>query len=243
MLLVISFITLLISTTSAFNPSLENTWSNRLGVTLTPITTGVWAAERPFIWQGIDVGGRSVICRMNDGKLLVHSPVEYTENLGKCIDNLGGDVGHIISPNYEHLKYAKQWSDQYPNAMKYACPGLPDRLPEIKWSVELGYDVPLEFNNSLDMSYFDCEVNPVTNKPFFNEVVFYHKKSKSIFMADTFWNYPSSDTPNYYGQSNTGSIHQCPKVPIDTSTSDMLPSVPAPQGTKLWKFGKSNTNN
>ena len=28
------------------------------GVTLTPISTGVWAAERPFIWNNIDVGSR-----------------------------------------------------------------------------------------------------------------------------------------------------------------------------------------
>ena len=77
------------------------TWSNRLGLHLTPITTGIWAAEKPFIWNSIDVGGRSVIARMPDGTLLVHSPVGWTEDLGKRIDRLGGGVGHIISPNYE----------------------------------------------------------------------------------------------------------------------------------------------
>ena len=80
------------------------TWSNRLGLHLTPIETGLWAAERPFVWNSIDVGGRSVIARMPDGTLLVHSPVEWTPELGERIDKLGGGVGHIISPNYEVRK-------------------------------------------------------------------------------------------------------------------------------------------
>jgi len=55
-----------------------------------------------------------VIARMGDGKLLVHSPVEWNEELSASLDLLGGGVGHIIAPNYEHLKYTKQWTDAYP---------------------------------------------------------------------------------------------------------------------------------
>jgi hypothetical protein len=222
---------------SVINPPTSKTWSNRLGTTLTPITTGVWAAERPFIWNKIDVGGRSVICRVSDGTLLVHSPVEWTEDLALCLDKLGGGVGHVVSPNYEHLKYAKQWSEKYPLAKMYACPGLPARLPEISWNVEIGSEPPIEFGGSVDSVHFDCEVNPVTNKPFFNEIVFFHMKSKSLFMADAFWNYPESQLPNYFGVSDTGAIHECPKMPVGGLTSDTLPPIEVPLGTKLWKFG------
>lgn len=68
------------------NVECERSWSNRLGVTLTPITTGVWAAERPFYWNGIDVGGRMVVCRMRDGSLLVHSPVNLTDDLRTALE-------------------------------------------------------------------------------------------------------------------------------------------------------------
>ena len=91
--------------TSAQAAELPVTWSNRLGLHLTPIATGLWAAERPFVWNSIDVGGRSVIARMPDGTLLVHSPIEWTPELGERIDRLGGGVGHIISPNYEVGKF------------------------------------------------------------------------------------------------------------------------------------------
>ena len=224
-------------TMTALSPTIETSWSNRLGLTLTPITTGVWAAERQFTWNGIDVGGRSVICRVGDGSLLVSSPVEWTKNLGESLDLLGGGVGHVVSPNYEHLKYAQQWEEVYPLAKKHACPGLTARLPNIPWADELGINKnPEEFLDSIDTVFFDCEVNPFTNKAFFNEIVLFHIKSKSIIMTDTFWNYPSSPVPNYSGIQGTGSLHSCSKVPIEF-TGDILPPIKVPFGTKMWKFG------
>lgn len=244
---IVLLVTCCISTSWALalsvNKPTEVSWSNRLGVTLTPITTGVWAAERPFIWNSIDVGGRSVICRVGDGTLLVHSPVRWTENLGECLEALGGGVGHIVSPNYEHLKYAAQWHAKYPDAKMYACPGLPDRMPEIKWDCELGVEpIPSEWEGSVDVVHFDCEINPFTRKPFFNEVNLFHCKSKSVVMTDTFWNYPTSDMPNYFDimeQNSIDTLHECPKMPVEGAASmrKKLPPAEVPFGSKLWKFG------
>ena len=79
------------------------TWSNRQGLTLTPVVTGLWSADRSFMWNNINVGGRMAVARMNDGSLLVHSPVEWTKELGDCLEQLGGGVGHVLIPNFEHL--------------------------------------------------------------------------------------------------------------------------------------------
>jgi len=214
---------------------MPKTWSNRQGVCLTPITTGVWAAERPFIWNGIDVGGRSLIVRMSDGRLLVHSPVEWTHELGRCIEGLG-EVGCIVSPNYEHVKYAKQWAEKYPSADVYACPGLAARKEDVRWTGELkGGDAVL--GDTVATVWFDCEVNPFTDKPFFNEVAFFHKPSSTFFCADVFWNYPAGPRPNYDGVTGTGLKHNCPKVMTPPLDGDHLPEVDVPFGTKLWKFG------
>ena len=234
------------------NKPIGVSWSNRQGLTLTPITTGLWAAERPFIWKGIDVGGKSVIARMGDGTLLVHSPVEWNPELNDCIDVLGGGVGHIISPNYEHLKYALQWARRYPDANLYACPGLPTRMPEIPWTHELGHTTPSSLAETIDSVFFDCELNPFTSKPFFNEVSFFHKPSRTLFMADMFWNYPSKNLPNYEAEMRTeGTYHEhtCPKISSPRATVDIdsississsnqePPAVSVPNGTRLWKFG------
>ena len=187
-----------------------------------------------------------MIARMEDGSLLVHSPVEWDPLLGRALANLGGEIKHIISPNYEHLKYAKQWSEKYPQAFMYACPGLRSIKTDVNWSYELFDEQNSQStlqNNGIDCVYFNCEINPFTGRPFFNEVAFYHKKSKTFFAADVFWNYPSGDSPNYSGSSQdagnvTGFQHICSKVttPI-LPDNGRLPSVPVPIGTKLWKFG------
>jgi len=220
------------------NEGLQRTWSNRLGTTLSPVSTGVWAAERPFTWNNIDVGGRSVVCRMpkagdeNVGKLVIHSPVEWTQSLGDSISALG-EVGALVAPNYEHLKYIEQWASIYPKAQIWACPGLPSRLPKVRWTHELSSDssnAPL----GLKAIWMDCEINPFTGRPFFNECVFLHELTKTLLITDAFWNYPKSDRPNYDGESGTGKVHQCPRTPLIEKT---LPPVAVPSGTKLWKFG------
>ena len=63
-------------TSLAWNAPLPSTYSNRLGLTLTPITTGVWAAERQAKRFGglVDVGARTVLLRGADGKLVVYAP-------------------------------------------------------------------------------------------------------------------------------------------------------------------------
>lgn len=118
----------------------------------------------------------------------------------------------------------------------HACPGLPLRMKNILWADELGINqnIPSELGESMDVIFFDCEINPFTKKPFFNEIVLFHKPSKSLIMTDTFWNYPSTPLPNYYGLENTGMIHECTKISSDKN-SDL--SIAVPSGTKKWKFG------
>ena len=41
--------------------------SSTAGKVLTPIADNVWGAERPFMWNRIDVGGRSAVIRLSDG--------------------------------------------------------------------------------------------------------------------------------------------------------------------------------
>jgi hypothetical protein len=227
--------------------ALKATWSNRLGTVLTPIATGVWAAERPFTWNNIDVGGRCSIMRIPSkdskddgalGGLAVYSPVELTDSLAGAIEDLGS-VKVIICPNYEHLKYAKQWEEAYPNAEMWACPGLAeysDEMGGIQWSRKFGFDDDTAFvgQYGLDICWFDCEINPFTRKPFFNEVVVFHKGSRSLCTADMYWNYPATKHPNYNLLSGTGELHQCSKVPVDATN---CPEIEVPFSTSLWKFG------
>ena len=44
------------------------------------------------------------VVKLTDGSLWVHSPVELDAPLRQALEELG-PVGHIVSPNYEHVKW------------------------------------------------------------------------------------------------------------------------------------------
>ena len=208
-------------------------WSNRLGTVLTPAAVpGVYTADRPFIWNNIDVGGRMTVIQLAGGDLWVHSPVELDEALKDALEKLG-TVKFVVSPNYEHLKYASQWHKEYPEAFMWGCPGLEERLPEIDFAGEIPAGIMGAGNialencwdfNTITPLHLDIEVNPFNGKPFFNEVLFYHTESKTLMTSDFYTNYPTSDgIPNSH---------------LGGSGWELAPSVESiPFGSQLWKLG------
>ena len=248
------------------------TWSNRLGSVLTPVSIpGVYTADRPFYWNGIDVGGRMTVIRLLNsssssssssssrsdatrGELVVHSPVELDTALIEALSSLG-TVTHVISPNYEHVKYARQWSENYPNAKVWGCPGLSHRVPGARWTGEVPYgtrpdgfgsststtttstttrpvDGMWDWNELMPM-HVDAEINPFTGKSFFNEVIFYHVPSRTLLTTDLYWNYPRGD-----GVTNGQVIDELdnPDCAIeDFGPWELAPSVGrVPPGSILW---------
>lgn len=151
-----------------------------------------------------------------EAELVVHSPVQLDPPLIEALAKLGR-VAHVISPNYEHVKYASQWAEMYPAAKVWGCPGLMGREPDVRWTGEVPYGArPRGFakegeedgnsgsssntNNDemwnweeLQPLHIDTEINPFTRKAFFNEVVYYHAPSKTLLTTDFYWNYPRGD--------------------------------------------------
>lgn len=78
-------------------------------------------------------------------------------------------------------------------------------MPDVAWYGELtDKQATKTLEKEFDIIHLDCETNPVTQKPFFNEVIFYHRPSKALLTTDIYWNYPESSLPNHSGESNTG---------------------------------------
>ncbi|BDA49772.1 hypothetical protein COCOBI_14-3920 [Coccomyxa sp. Obi] len=169
-----------------------STFTNTSGKVLQQLAPNVWAADRPFIWNRIDVGGRMAVLKLSDGSIWVHSPVQLDDDLAAALGELG-EVKHIVSPNYEHTKYAKQWIERYPGARSYACPGLKEKEPQVPYTTELGGGggEPPEWLGEVQTTCLTYERNPFNGKPFFNEVVFFFKPEKLLITSDLFWNYPN----------------------------------------------------
>ena len=184
------------------------TWSNPQGRTLTQVHDDVWLAERPFYptlpgLQNTDVGCKACVIRLPDGKLWVHAPVALDPELRAALAEIG-PVGHIVTPNTEHQKFAPSWILEYPDAKSFSCPGLREKKPEIGWQSSLaelldGTDgvasaaPPAVWGGALELCWVRDQV-PLTGAlgsiPFFNEVVFFHRPSKTLIVTDLWWNYP-----------------------------------------------------
>jgi hypothetical protein len=278
--------------TNAYTYTTSASWSNRAATILTPVhvePVGVYTADRPFYWNRIDVGCRATIIEMptessslsslspsNENTkpdLFIHSPVQLDGPMIQCLQQIG-NVRYICSTNYEYVKYASMWYQNYGSpttatatatatatittttatADMWACPGLSERMPEIPWKGEIpnGYR-PVSWQDTdsteeqqqqqqqqqrsvskdplgiwdtsiLQPFHINMEHNPFTQRPFFNEVIYYHVPTKTLLCTDLFWNYPSADgVPNaQYGQNDTWEL--APKI------------QPIPLGSQLWKF-------
>ena len=56
---------------------------------------------------GQSAGGRMAVLRLSDGSIWVHSPVSLDDELADALAGLG-EVKHIVTPNFEHTKFAQQ---------------------------------------------------------------------------------------------------------------------------------------
>lgn len=156
------------------------------------------------------------VVRLSNNDLVVHSPVGLDPPSIEALKKLNGNVAHVISPNYEHVKYAKSWGDHFTGANMWGCPGLMEREPQVRWTGEIEYharpegyaewsgsqheeiqvvnrDEKMWDRSELQPLHIDVEVNPFTGRPFFNEVIFYHPQSKTLLVTDLYWNYPRGD--------------------------------------------------
>ncbi|GMH85593.1 hypothetical protein TrST_g3599 [Triparma strigata] len=213
------------------------TYSNRANLTLTPVIDGkVWSCDRPFLWNGIDVSCRATLILKGD-TLFVHSPVSLERDLQTKVDGIIEQEGVkrmiVLTTNYEHLKYVPEWYLKYGlgadvngelEVKFYGCPGIRDKVEEVKWDGEIGGDEELWDYDVLEPLHVGCE--RVLGKPFFNEVVFYFKEEGVFVSTDLFWNYPKLQGVN----------------PTLTSSGDwgeweLAPPVKVPFSSRLWKFG------
>ncbi|KAL3801658.1 hypothetical protein HJC23_013163 [Cyclotella cryptica] len=230
-------------------------WSNRLGAALTPAAPDIYTADRPFYWNKIDVGCRMTVVRLSNNDLVVHSPIGLDPPLLEALNKLNGNVVHVISPNYEHVKYAKSWGEHFTTASMWGCPGLMEREPQVRWTGEIEYharpvgyaewsgvqnhEIEVERDdktwdrNELQPLHIDVEVNPFTGRPFFNEVIFYHPRSKTLLVTDLYWNYPRGD-----GVTNAQVTDEIGVDVDDFGVWELAPSVgEIPLGSRAWKVG------
>jgi len=155
---------------------------------LRALAEDIWIAERPQSYYGLEVGTRMTVIRLAGAKLLLHSPVVLTPGLRAELDAIGR-VAYAVAPNRVHHLQAGKVAEAYPGARLWVGPGLERKRPDLDYVAVLGDDPPPEWKGQVDQVFF-------RGRPFENEVVFFHRASRTLIMCDLAFNFgPRSPAP------------------------------------------------
>jgi hypothetical protein len=146
----------------------------------------IWCAERPLRFFLVEMGTRMTVVRLEDGGLLVHSPVGLDADLREEVDALG-PVRAIVAPSRFHHLFVPEWMEAYPAARAWACPGLPEKRPDVRWHGVLSDEADPTWAADLGQIFFGARALE-------NEVVFFHERSKTLVSSDLVFNLSSHDS-------------------------------------------------
>lgn len=156
---------------------------------------------------------RMTIVRLSTGELWCHSPTALTLELKNQIDCLGS-VRHLISPNKLHYAHIGVWTRAYPEAIAWASPGVRERAAqqkiEVSFDADLKDEPPHEWDTDLDQLIF-------RGSRYMTEVVFFHRKSSTLILADFIENFESSKVSQrlHWLLKLAGNIDPDGKIPLD----------------------------
>ncbi len=143
----------------------------------------------PF--YGFPYPTRMALARLSDGSVWVWSPVALTEELANEVQAIG-PVRHIVSPNKIHHLFLNEWTDRWPDALLYAPPGLASKKPELRFNAELGDEPDPAWATDIDQVIFRGSFA-------MEEVVFFHRTSRTAIICDLIQRHPKSKMSGWKG--------------------------------------------
>ncbi|MFE8069651.1 DUF4336 domain-containing protein [Marinobacteraceae bacterium S3BR75-40.1] len=190
--------------------------------TLKAIDTDLWIADGPIenmamYGTHLPFSTRMTIVRLSNGDLWCHSPIALTEELRKAVTDLG-PVRHLVSPNKIHYAHIAEWARAFPEAMTWASPGVRERAAGQGMAVAFQEDLtdraPVDWSQEIDQLVF-------RGSRFMDEVVFFHRQSRTLILADLIENFESNKVSwkVRWLLRFTGVLHPDGKLPLDLRTT------------------------
>jgi Domain of unknown function (DUF4336) len=137
----------------------------------------IWVYEGTVVnLYGFPFSTRMTVVRLGNGALWVHSPEKLSDELQKELSELG-EVKYLVSPNKLHHLFLQEWIAAYPQALKFAAPGLALKRNDIAFDRELCNSPEDEWKEEIAQTIF-------RGSPAMEEVVFYHRLSKTLVLTD-----------------------------------------------------------
>ncbi|MGC9418076.1 MAG: DUF4336 domain-containing protein [Rhodovulum sp.] len=151
-----------------------------------PLAPDLWVVDGPAIrFYGMPFPTRMVVVRLPGGALWLHSPIAPEEGLIAALEALG-EVQFLIAPNPLHYAFLPAWAARFPDAAVFAAPGVARR------AASRGVEFPAHavLSDAAPASWADTiHQRLIPGHPFLTEVVFFHRPSRSLILADLIENF------------------------------------------------------
>ena len=147
---------------------------------LTPLSQNLWELDAPLTVLGMTLGHRMTVARLPDTTLWIHSPVAHSPALAAALADLG-PVAHVIAPNCVHDTYLEGWFAAYPTARFHGAKDFSRHRPDLKFTDTLGDDPDPAWSEVF-------EQHLMRGAPRLNEVVFFHRASRTLILTDLVFN-------------------------------------------------------
>ena len=102
-----------------------------MSVGLTVSAPGVWLDIAPVRILGMPLAATMTVLRLDDDRLLLHSPIPMTADRRAAVDALGR-VAHLYAPNLYHHLYVGEWAAAYPSARLHGPARLAKKRPDLR---------------------------------------------------------------------------------------------------------------
>lgn len=136
----------------------------------------IWICDGPRIrMMTIPFSTRMTVVELESGELWIHSPVDPAQDAREAVRALGA-VRYIVAPNKIHSVGVQPWKERYPAAEVWASPRFRERHPAAPVDHVLGTTDP-PWGSEIEAVCFG-------GSDFFDEVVFYHARSRTLIITD-----------------------------------------------------------
>jgi hypothetical protein len=149
---------------------------------LEELAAGIWTVSAPLKLAGAEFGTRMTVIRIGPSGLVLIAPIEIDDGLAAALAEKG-EVKALIAPNAFHHFYYLAAAKRYPDAGCFLAEGVEGKLgirPPGAKDLSAGSD-PL----------WEAELEQVVleGAPMTNEVIFYHKASRTLVLTDLCFNF------------------------------------------------------
>lgn len=185
---------------------------------LKPVADNIWLVDGGIVEMAmygtkVPFPTRMTLVRLSNQELWCHSPIQLTPALKAQIDALG-TVRHLVSPNKIHYANLDAWAKAYPEAIAWASPGVRDRAAQqnipVQFDADLGDEPPASWQADLDQLIF-------RGSRFMDEVVFFHRASATLILADLIENFEADQVSPWlrWLLKLAGNLDPDGKAPLD----------------------------